>query len=316
MNARLPSCVAALVVAAMTSLWLSAALPSPADDPPLAELVAMRTDDGVLLHGLHYRPRQPSATVVIHVPGGPGAFYSIQDMAPVARTLNDAGYHFLSVNTRTAGTNGMLYARFDDYRRDLDAAVRLALQRGLTDIVLLGQSLGTARAVYYVARTGQPDIRALVLAAPIPSPYLEAQFRWNDAERARYDAFLAEQRQAVAAGDGRALASYRWWGNDRILEVSAATWVDVFGTPEESDASTVEFAPEVALPVLVVYGTEDETVRPELARQVLSAFTASPVRDLRAIEGANHVFIGHEQALADIVRDWLLEHVPPAAHDD
>lgn len=271
----------------------------------------MRTSDGVLLHGLHYRPQQPSATVVIHVPGGPGAFYSIQDMAPVAAALTENGYHFLSVNTRTAGANGMMYARFEDYRLDLEAAVQLALGRGLTGIVLLGQSLGTARAVYYQAKTGQPAVEALVLTAPIPSPYLEAQARWNEAQRAAYGAFLEEQRAAVAAGEGRRLASYAWWGNDRILEVSAATWVNLFGTPAESDASTVEFAPGIELPVLVVYGTEDETVSPELAADVLAGFTSAPVRDLRAIEGANHVFIGFEEQLADAVTGWLLEHVPP-----
>jgi dipeptidyl aminopeptidase/acylaminoacyl peptidase len=68
---------------------------------PLAELVAMRTTDGLLLHGLHYRPDRPSTTVVIHVPGGPGAFYSIQDMAPVASELTANGYHFLSVTSST-----------------------------------------------------------------------------------------------------------------------------------------------------------------------------------------------------------------------
>jgi pimeloyl-ACP methyl ester carboxylesterase len=193
--------------------------------------------------------------------------------------------------------------------------VQLALQRGLTDIVLLGQSLGTARAVYYQAKTGQPAVKALVLTAPIPSPYLEAQVRWDEAERAAYNAFLDEQRAAIAAGAGRRLASYAWWGNDRILEVSAATWVNLFSPAAESDASTVEFAPGIKLPVLVVYGTEDETVSPGLASEVLAAFTASPVRHLRAIKGANHVFIGFEKQLADAVTGWLLEHVPPGVPD-
>lgn len=310
MNLRplLRVCLCAAMAVATATSSAAGAHEAPA---PLAELVAMRTSDGVLLHGLHYRPEQPSATVVIHVPGGPGAFYSIQDMAPVAAELTENGYHFLSVNTRTAGANGMMYARFEDYRLDLEAAVQLALVRGMTGIVLLGQSLGTARAVHYQSATEQPAVEALVLTAPIPSPYLEAQARWNEAERAAYDAFLEEQRAAVAADEGRRLASYAWWGNDRILEVSAATWVNLFGPPAESDASTVEFAPDIELPVLVVYGTKDETVSPELAAEVLAAFTSAPLRDLRAVEGANHVFIGFEAQLADVVTGWLLEHVPP-----
>ena len=77
---------------------------SPATATPLAELFAMQTKDGVLLHGLHYRPARESHTVVIHLPGGPGAFYSPQDMAPLAEVLTRNDIHFLSVNLRTAGT--------------------------------------------------------------------------------------------------------------------------------------------------------------------------------------------------------------------
>lgn len=287
-------------------------VPAGAGEPPLAELVAMSTSDGMLLHGLHYRPQAASATVVIHVPGGPGAFYSVQDMAPVAAALTASGYHFLSTNTRTAGANGMMFARFEDYALDLEAAVRLAQKRGLSEIVLLGQSLGSSRAAYYLSKAPRPEVKALVLTAPIPSPYLEAQARWDEGERAAYAAFLAEQRSAVDSGRGRSLASYAWWGNERILEVSAATWVSLFGTPEESQASTVRYAPGIKLPVLVVYGTEDETVSPAVARQVLDAFAASPVRDLAAVEGANHVFIGFEQQLARVVTEWLLRNVPPS----
>ncbi len=284
--------------------------PLTASAAPLAELFGTRTSDGVLLHGLHYSPRNPSTTAVIHLPGGPGAFYSIQDMAPLAQSLQQADYHFFTVNTRTAGTNGMMYARFEDYEKDVAAAVQYALGTGMKDIILLGQSLGSVRAVYYTAMTGDTAIKALILCSAIPSPYLEAQARRDADQRQAYDEFLAKQRKKIANRQGLELSAWPWWGNERLLNISAAAWVSVFGAPAESNASTVKFAGKIELPVLMVHGTRDEVVRPALAEQVLAAFSKSSDRHLVTIEGANHLFLGHEAELASVVTDWLVKRFP------
>ena len=155
--------------------------PAPLSAAPLAELISMRTDDKVLLHGLHYSPATASRSAVIHVPGGPGAFYSIQDVAPLAEALTRNGYHFFSVNLRTAGTNGMLYARFEDSQPDIAAMVRFAKEKGCDQIVFLAVSLSAARAFHYLSQTREPAVKAVVLAGAVSSPYLEAQLRWNPA---------------------------------------------------------------------------------------------------------------------------------------
>jgi pimeloyl-ACP methyl ester carboxylesterase len=265
------------------------------------------TDDHVPLFGLLYTPTRPTGYAVIHIPGGPGAFYSAQDMAPLASELNRDDYAFLSINMRTAGS--MLRARFEDYLLDVGAAVRLARQRGFTHLVLLGHSLGSARVVYYMARTKDPTVEGLVLSGVITSPYLEAQMRWNEAERARYDLFLQKQRERIQAGHGGELASYPWSGG-RELEMSADTWVSVFGAPQESNASTVKFAADIRVPVLVVHGTKDEAAMPENAQELLKALVASPAKQLVMVEGANHLFMGYAQQYADIVANWVRKTVP------
>lgn len=271
---------------------------------PLAELVAFRTADRVLLHALHYAPAKPSVRAVIHVPGGPGAFASPQDMAPLAAALVADGIHFFSINLRTAGANGMLYAKFEDARQDIAAAVELARRHGITEVVLLGHSLGSARVLHYLAESDDRSVRAVVLTGAITSPYLEAQMRWNEAERARYDAFLREQRRRVADGRGRELAAYPWTP-ERELELSAATWVNVFGRPDESNASTVKYAGDIALPVLIVHGTADEGALPANAREIHAALRSSPKKELEWIEGANHLFIGHAPEYASIIAPWV-----------
>ena len=303
---------------ALLASALLTALASKAECAPQAELLSISTSDGVLLHGLLYSASKRSNRVVIHIPGGPGAFYSVQDMAPMATALNRTGWHFLSMNTRTAGSGfeSLAYAHFEDYRQDVAAAIELARDRGLTDVVLLGHSLGTARVAYYLAGRTDPSasrahLRGVVLGGSILSPYLEAQMRWSPEQRAQFDAFLARQREQIAANKPRVLDSYPW-APGRNIELSAAAWVSVFGNPQDSNASTVKFASAFDVPVLLVHGTEDKTALPENARQLYAALEGSPSRELVWIDGGDHLFRGHESQYAKAVTTWLARRVENA----
>lgn len=297
------------LLACTVALCALASMPRSAAAAPLAELVSVTTEDKVLLHGLYYAPLHASRIAVVHLPGGPGAFYSAQDMGPLAESLTRRGYQFLSINLRTAGANGLLYSKFDDYQRDIAAAMRLATSRGASEVILLAHSLSSARAFYYVARTHDPLVKGLVVSGAITSPYEEAQMRFDDAKRADYDRFLATQRELVKTGQGRQLASYEW-GPGRILELSAGTWVDLFGSPTDSNASTVKFASEITLPVLIVHGTKDPTALPANAERILAALTHCPKKDLVWIDGADHLFTAHAGVYAERVSAWIAENFP------
>ncbi len=275
---------------------------------PLAELVGTKTEDGVPLFGLHYSPKVKSNTVVIHVPGGPGAFASAQDMAPLATALTRQGFHFLSFNLRTAGANGMFYAKSEDYPLDVKALVSYAKSQGLTNIILLGHSLSSARVFYYLSLNKDPAIKGVIVSSGITSPYLESQMRWDQADRAKYDAFLAARREDIKAGRGKELSSYPWGGPKRVFEFSAATWVDVFGTPQESNSSTVKFGKDITVPVLVVHGTQDPTSVPKNAEEILASLVNSPKKELVWIEGGNHLFIGSADKYAQVVSDWVTKN--------
>ena len=303
-----------LVLQSAIALVVALAGPRQLAAAPTAELFTMKTVDGVLLHGLHYRPQRNSTSAVIHVPGGPGAFYSAQDMAPLAQALTGDGIHFLSVNLRTAGTNGMYYAKFEEYPLDIAAAVRYAKDEGLTDIVLLGHSLSSARVFYYFSQTREPAIKALIVSSGITSPYLESQLRWSKPDRAKYDEFLVHRREDIAAGNGRTLNAYPW-GPNRNFEFSAATWVNVFGNPQESNASTVKFSKDISVPVLIVHGTKDETAVPANAEQIFASLTNSPKKELVWIDGGNHLFIGTAEKYANVVDGWVIKMLSPGSRD-
>ncbi len=289
---------------------LAFVVPANAKEAPRAELVSTFTADHVLLHGLLYPASKPSRSVVLHLPGGPGSFYSMQDMAPLARDLNAKGYNFLSINLRSAGANGILFTKFEDYYADIAAAIQLCKSRGMTEVVLLGHSLSGPRAFYYMSRAHDPAVRAIVLSGVITSPYEEAQLRWNAEERAQYDRFLQDQRDTVKAGDGRRLATFPWSGGHQF-EMSAATWVSIFGTPAESNASTVKYARDITVPVLIVHGMKDEGALPANAKIVLASLVNSPSKSVTWVAGANHLFIGSSDVYGRIVSDWVVRTIPP-----
>lgn len=291
--------------------WIGKGSPAASDRAPLAELVAYMTEDRQLLHGLLWLPPSKTGTAVVYVPGGPGGFAGPVSLNPIGRTLNDRGYAFMAVNMRTAGMNGFLFARFEDCVKDIGAAIQALRSRGFTDIVLVGDSLGGARAVYYWVESQEPSIKALVFLATITSPYMEAQLRWDEKERAQYDAFLQRARDLVKVGKGDQVLTFSSWHPNRPVTASALTFLNLFGRPDESDASIVKFGLAVTVPALVLHGTKDNIALPENAKAVHESFTASPRRDLRWVDGGHFLVPEPEAAkYAEVLVGWLLEAAP------
>ena len=280
---------------------------------PLAEFVSYTTEDKVLLNALLWLPPSGTKTVVIYVPGMTGGFSGVHEINPAAEGLTDKGYAFLAVNVRTAGLHGMLFARFEDYVKDIDAAIRFAKSRGLTEVVLFGISLGGPRIAYYWAQTRDPAVRALVFMGSIKSPYLEAQLRWNESERARYDAFLQGARDRVAQGKGNEVLTYTDWFPKVTVTLSAQTFVNIFGTLAESNASTVKFGPQITIPALIIHGSKDEIAIPPNAQAIYDSLTASPRREIVWVEGAGHYLIkgAVAKSYAEALVAWLPKFIQP-----
>jgi uncharacterized repeat protein (TIGR04076 family) len=282
---------------------------------PLSELVMYGTEDLQFLHGLLWEPERPSKTLSVYIPGGPGGFAGPVALNPIARILTDNGYALLAVNMRTAGMHGFLSARFEDCVQDIGAAVRFARERGYAEIILVGDSLGGCRSAYYWAKTKDPCVRGLVFVAAIQSPYLEAQLRWSAKEKAEYEAFLQGARELVKGGKGDQVLTFSSWHPNRPVTASALTFLNLFGRPDESDASIVKFGPAVTVPALVLHGTQDNIALPENAKAVHESLTASPRRDLRWVDGGHFLVPEPEAAkYAEVLVRWLLEAVPPIFH--
>lgn len=282
---------------------------------PRAEFLLFDTNDNVTLNALLYLPGMPTKSVVIYVPGMTGGFSGVHDYGPMASRLGEIGYALLVPNLRTAGLHGMLFARFKDYETDIKAVVALARSHGLDRIALFGTSLGGPRIINYWRATKDPAVKALGFVSSIKSPYLEAQIRFDTAKKADFDAHLARCRALVREGRGREVLTYKDWFPGRDMDLAAHVFVDIFGTLDESDASTIKFGHEVTVPAVVIHGTADDIALPPNAEAIYESLTHAPSRDLIWVKGGNH-FLTRGQIAEDYakaVSGWLARKLPATA---
>jgi esterase/lipase len=262
---------------------------------------------------LLFAPRAASKSIVIMIPGMTGGFSGgAHDYMPLAERLGEKGYAFMVPNMRTAGLHGMLFARFDDYTKDVAAAIAAAKSRGMTDVALFGTSLGGPRAIHYWTRTKDPAVKAMGFLASIKSPYLEAQLRFDERKKVDFDGFLIKCRDLIKEGRGRDVLTYQNWFPGRHVTLSAMSFVDIFGTLEESNASTVKFGSQLTLPAAVIHGTKDEIALPPNATAIYDSLTAAPKRDIVWVEGASHYLTPGAIAAnyAKAVVDWVTRAAP------
>jgi pimeloyl-ACP methyl ester carboxylesterase len=280
------------------------------------EFLRYKTEDQEILQALLWFPKKDTKTAVIYVPSATGGFAGQHDITPIAGAVTGRGFAFMATNVRTVGVpNGWTFARFEDCVLDVGAAVRYAKSRQFEDLVLVGHSLGGPRAMYYWVQTREPSVRALVFMGSIVSPFGEAQLRWPEGKRAEYDAFLQKIRELVREGRGEEVLTFRDYFLPPVppsLTLSAQTFVNLFGTPAECNASTVKFAAQVSIPTLVVHSTQDEIAVPKNAEEIYASLTLAPRRDLIWVEGG-HMLAQAEDArkYGEVIGNWLSEVVPP-----
>jgi len=180
---------------------------------------------------------------------------------------------------------GMAYLRFDfagrgdsdgeteaiTYSRqmhDLDAAIECAAQQGARRIGLFGWSMGGAVALLSAAREARIAAIATMGAVAYPAAIAE-----------RYPADVEQWRQRAFVEVGEARISWRFL-EDAITH------------------NVVSAARIVQGPVLVLHGTEDQSVSPADAHDLA---TAAPNASLEYVDGADHAF-SNPVTLRQVVR--------------
>jgi pimeloyl-ACP methyl ester carboxylesterase len=275
----------------------------PARASVCAQLIAVRTADGVQLDGMLYRaagkPRRPSL-LLVH--GYGGSFYG--GYLPVmAQAAAQQGYTALALNMRDHDA-GPKTSRFTDNATDIAAGLKYLRELGHTQFVLLGQSMGTNRVLYYQASTGDPNVAATVLVSGPGN-----LFEWNVWQFGKEKAQASVDDAAKLAAAGR---------EDEMMLVdlgplgkalySAGYLLSLRGPQAQSDP--YRNLQKVGNPVLIVQGKQDRLVAPEIGERLRAAAQLSRRVDLLLMEGADHGFRGQEGVLIERVLQWLKQVAP------
>jgi len=265
--------------------------------------VALRTADGVLLNGLLYRPlATPRSTAILLVHGFGGNFY--EAYFPVfAQEAAAQGYATLALNMRDHDA-GPKVSAFTDNETDIGTGLAYLRKMGHSRFVLLGQSMGTNRVLYFEAVSNDSTIAATVLVSGPGN-----LFEWNVMQ------FGREKAQA-SVDEARALETA---GREReIMVVDLGPLGKALYTPRyllslrgpEARSDPFQNIQNVKPPILILQGAADKLIAPDIATRLKKAAASNSKVVVVYVNGASHSFAGQETVLEERVLAWLKEVAP------
>jgi pimeloyl-ACP methyl ester carboxylesterase len=293
----------------LSGLAIGAAVFSPQASSPASsdactvEQVALRTADGVLLDGLLYRPvATPRLSAILLVHGFGGNFYEAY-FPLFGQTAREQGYTTLALNMRDHDA-GPKVSSFIDNEIDIAAGLAYLRKLGYSRFVLLGQSVGTNRVLYFQAASKDPTIAATILVSGPGN-----LFEWNVWQfgRKKAQASVDEALALQAAGRERDLMLVDLGPIGKAL-YTARYLLSLRGPEARSDP--YQNIQKLKNPILILQGAADKLIEPDIATRLKRAASSSPKVDLIYIDGAGHSFGGQDTVIAQRILTWLEDVTP------
>ncbi|MFA6268237.1 MAG: DUF1749 domain-containing protein [archaeon] len=274
------------------------------------ELIEFTTKDGVTLNGFIQKSKPNNKSIVIHQHGLSGNFYYSTLAFDLPLGLTGTKYDFFSSNNRGSGlitrfktkqgkkTIGTAFEKFEDCVFDIDAAIKVAQERGYKEIVLSGQSTGCQKIAYYQSKTQSKKIKALLLLAPgddYNSQKMELGKKFVKVIK------LAKKMVATKKGNsflpplGYLFTAKRYLSNAGEKSNEAQLF---------NYAGKLNLFSKIKIPMLAMFGSKEKYLErtPAEALQKLREVTKSKKLITVEVAGANHQFQGYEdEAVENII---------------
>jgi len=275
------------------------------------ELVWIETDDGIEHDGVVIRPSgQPTGTVVVWMHGFTGHF-SEPHQIRIGRYLAERGHVFISGDNRgkhfgvsTGKWEGpfriggawweLVSESWLDIKAWLDYAEKTFSPQRL---VLAGHSYGAVKVTTYQGQRQDARLAGLISASgPVRPP----------GQRPELGESLKLAEKMVAEGHGLDLVPFGSTGRPGSLSAQtlvdrAKTLVDTYGMAGGDSPLS-----KVRVPFLAILGTKEPAIgAPEDLATIKQNARSSPLVETALIEGANHLYQGCEEDVAEAVYDWL-----------
>ena len=210
------------------------------------EFIILNTDDGCFLPAILQHAEEKTKSIIIFVHGSGGNFFKLSYYNEMFEEFNYHGYDFLISNNRgaeqffrlhrkQAGTTetikaGNMYENFDDSIFDIMAAVNYAKEEGYTDIILLGESLGTIKVGYYCEQVG--DVQKVILMSPV-----DFINRFRSRVKDKYDELIEKSKKLVSEGNLYEMITDEFSAIKIASTMAKGCKADIFKLEEDRDIS-------------------------------------------------------------------------------
>jgi hypothetical protein len=267
------------------------------------QVVTVRTSDGWDLDGLLYPAASTAGadTVLLHVHGKGATMLDIHarwlpdNLPGVAHFAINMRCHALAYNTdrQDVPVTGGMYESLADGEADLRAAVDFLRAEGFAKIIMSGHSSGGYYAGVYTPEGD--DIVGRILLSPLTDN--KVALGWWYPEDGQLEKVLEHARGLVAAGRPDELIPIDQW----YWAISAASLL------ERSEQPGTEFwlGRVNALPSPILMGWGSTESRDAMWTGVYESLV--PPKSLARMVDSDHWYHGHEDAVTELVRAFVLE---------
>jgi len=235
------------------------------------------------------------------------------------KALAERGYASITMNTALSNL-GLFYGFgvFDDVIPQIDAVCDYLRATGFTKVILAGHGLGAAMAARYAAVRNLPASRPRLVQGLVA---IAAPYSLPETIRRRWERFGAEPSYEEVHRRARQAVDGGRWPKDETIVIRKAhgpsrcpehseiytlkTWWALAG-PEAVGAKVYEHIGQVAVPLLLVSGREDEIVAAQEGEDLSRVARSAGNPDVtHVVLDANHRFDGKHKELSDTVVQWL-----------
>ena len=284
------------------------------------DLVKTATEDNLYLHGLFKKGDKKNYTV-LHIHGFEDDFFKNQFITVEANALLENGHSFLSVQTRGTGSEFEIKTTENDSKMigshlellkeaymDIDAWIEYLIENGFHNIVLQGHSMGSVKAVRYLAEGAHTKyIKKLILLTPI-DVHAFAEIITDG----KYKEYLSMAKKKIEKGEGEEIIPESYI-NMRMSYQTFASYLtmDHFGkmfnfADEDNNFMLLN---KIDIPVKAIVGNEDELFHPINPTDTQEAIDIMKLNikdfEFKIIEGAGHTFFNKEHDLTNEVLTFL-----------
>jgi len=284
------------------------------------ELITYHASDGIELQGFLVKSKRRTGKVVVNIHGLTGSFFRSATQKRMIPNYLSAGYDVFLINTRGHGTISPMYKvkgkrvkwieigtaleKFEDCVKDLKGVANFLKSKGYKKIILQGHSTGCQKATYYMYKTKDKRIVAVVLLAPADDFNIRKRDFKNKLRIAVHFAKKmlkkkSEDLMPLKVVNGERISAWRFLSTSDLSNVEARLF--------NYEPKTLKEFRSMTLPVMAVFGSKEQyrTKNVKIYLKKLERETRS--KNFLAVEipGANHDFRKHETETAQAVVEWL-----------